>query len=293
MAAATAHSEMPPERSTGLHRSGNEKFYTRDVIAKECVADLAQVVMIDPDTDLLLEPSAGSGAFLPHLEPLANCLIAIDIEPECNDVIKQDFLAWDVSELTLPESGKVITVGNPPFGRQSSLALKFIKHAAKFSQYVAFILPKSFMKQSMQERVPLGLHLIHQRELDMNAFTINDQPHFVPCVFQIWERREHAPRVRTPPPQPNLFAFASQHTPHHFAVRRVGVNAGTITPYPASQQCNSQTHYFIHLLQTTHIPNTISNLERCQFVESENTVGIKSISKREVVAEYESVLCSI
>ena len=291
--AAAAQNEEPLKSTTGLHRSGNEKFYTRDVIAKECVADLARVVMIDPDTDLLLEPSAGSGVFLPHLEPLANCVIALDIEPDSKDVIRQDFLTWDGTSIVLPQGGKIITVGNPPFGRQSSLALKFIKHAAKFSQYIAFILPKSFMKQSMQERVPLGLHLIHQRELDMNAFTINDQPHFVPCVFQIWERREHAPRVRTLPPQPNLFSFASQDTPHHFAVRRVGVNAGTITPYPASQQCNSQTHYFIHLLLTSNISQTISNFQKCQFIESENTVGIKSISKREVVEVYDNCLKSL
>jgi len=291
--AAAAQNESPLPRTTGLRRSGNEKFYTRDVIAKECVADLVRIVHIDIDTDLLLEPSAGSGSFLPHLEPLANCVIALDIEPECSNVLREDFLTWDGSELKLPLGGKIITVGNPPFGRQSSLALKFIKHAAKFSQYIAFILPKSFMKQSMQDKVPLGLHLVHQRELDMNAFTINDQPHFVPCVFQIWERREHAPRVRTPPPQPNLFTFASQQTPHHFAVRRVGVNTGTITPYPASRECNIQTHYFIHLFQTTHIPNTISNLQNCQFLESANTVGIKSISKREIVEGYDSILKSL
>ena len=290
--AAAAQNESPLPRTTGLRRSGNEKFYTRDVIAKECVTDLARIVQIDPDTDLLLEPSAGSGSFIPYLEPLANCLIALDIEPDSRDILRQDFLTWDGTQIVLPQGGKMITVGNPPFGRQSSVALKFIKHAAKFSKYIAFILPKSFMKQSMQEKVPLGLHLVHQRELDMNAFTINDQPHFVPCVFQIWERREHAPRIRTPPPQPNLFAFANQQSPHHFAVRRVGVNAGTITPYPASQQCNTQTHYFIHLFQTTNISRTISNLQNCQFLESANTVGIKSISKREIVGEYDNLLSS-
>ena len=288
--AAAAQNESPSTQTTGLRRSGNEKFYTRDVIAKECVADLARIVQIDPDTDLLLEPSAGSGSFIPYLEPIANCVIALDIEPDSKDVLRQDFLTWDGTSIVLPQGGKIVTVGNPPFGRQSSLALKFIKHAAKFSQYIAFILPKSFMKLSMQEKVPLGLHLVHQRELDMNAFTINDQPHFVPCVFQIWERRAHAPRVRTPPPRSNLFAFASQSTPHHFAVRRVGVNAGTITPYPASQECNTQTHYFIHLLKTTNISQTISNLQMCQFIESENTVGIKSISKREIVGVYDNFL---
>lgn len=286
MAAASEHSSAP---TTGLRRGGNEKFYTRDVIAKQCVADLAKAVAIDGDRDLLLEPSAGSGAFLPHLEPLANCLIALDVEPESNDVLEQDFLEWDGSELRLPQGGKIITVGNPPFGRQSSLALRFIKHAAKFSACIAFILPKSFMKASMQARVPAEFHLVHQRELDLNAFTIAEQPHFVPCVFQVWVRRGYL-RPRPALQEPSRFAFTARESPHHFALRRVGVNAGTITPYPQSVECSTQTHYFIRLLQTRQVPDSIARLQRCEFEESHNTVGIKSISKREVVGYYEDVL---
>jgi hypothetical protein len=278
--------------STGLRRGGNEKFYTRDAIAQQCVADLVKVVTIDPDKDLLLEPSAGSGAFLPHLEQLANCLIALDIEPESNDVLRQDFLAWDGTELQLPRGGRIITVGNPPFGQQASLAFRFIKHAAKFSEFIAFILPRSFMKPSMQARVPLEFHLVHQRELDLNAFTIDDRPHYVPCVFQIWQRHTQL-RPRAVLQAPTRFTFTTREAPHHFALRRVGVNAGTITAYPGSGQCSCQTHYFICLLQTTNIPDIIRRLQVCEFKESQNTVGIKSISKREVVECYDNVLSNI
>ena len=284
-----AASERPSAPATGLRRSGNEKFYTRDAIAKQCVTDLVKVVTIDPDKDLLLEPSAGSGAFLPHLERLANCLIALDIEPDSDDVLKQDFLEWDGSELQLPQGGRIITVGNPPFGRQASLAFRFIKHAANFSACIAFILPRSFMKASMQARVPAKFHLVHQRELDLNAFTIADQPHFVPCVFQVWERRGYL-RPRSVLQEPSRFAFTARESPHHFALRRVGVNAGTITPYPRSAECSTQTHYFIRLLQTDNVPALIAQLRMCEFEESQNTVGIKSISKREVVGHYDTIL---
>ena len=286
MAAASKRSSAP---TTGLRRGGNEKFYTRDAIAKQCVADLVKVVTIDPDKDLLLEPSAGSGAFLPHLEQLANCLIALDIQPESNDVLRQDFLAWDGAELRLPHGGRIITVGNPPFGRQASLAFRFIKHAATFSEYIAFILPRSFMKPSMQARVPLEFHLVHQRELDLNAFTIDDRPHYVPCVFQIWQRHAQL-RPRAVLQAPTRFTFTTRESPHHFALRRVGVNAGTITPYPRSVECSTQTHYFIRLLQTRQVPDSIARLQRCEFEESQNTVGIKSISKREVVGHYDTIL---
>ena len=79
------------------------------------------------------------------------------------------------------------------------------------------------MKQSMQEKVPLNFHLIHQRELDVNAFLINNQTHYVPCVFQIWERREHL-RFKVARPQPKHFEFTTQQTAHNFSLRRVGVN---------------------------------------------------------------------
>ena len=44
-------------------------------------------------------------------------------------------------------------IGNPPFGRQSSLAKKFIKHICSCdkTKTIAFILPKSFKKDSLKK----------------------------------------------------------------------------------------------------------------------------------------------
>jgi hypothetical protein len=44
-------------------------------------------------------------------------------------------------------------IGNPPFGRQSSTAIKFIKKSCLFCNSLSFILPKSFKKDSLKNKV--------------------------------------------------------------------------------------------------------------------------------------------
>ena len=53
-----------------------------------------------------------------------------------------DFLDWDPTQ---ENTGcRWVAIGNPPFGLRGQLALKFINHAAKYCDYVAFILPQLF-----------------------------------------------------------------------------------------------------------------------------------------------------
>ena len=277
---------MPQE--TGLARQGLEKFYTLDPIAKKCVETLKLNVNIDPEVDIIIEPSAGSGAFLPYLTPLANNVIALDIEPDAPGIIRADFLEYSPPPLT-KEGGQVICVGNPPFGRQASLAVRFIQHAAEFADVIAFILPKSFLKASMQSRVPLTFRLAHQYELPQSSFSINNEPYFVPCIFQIWKRSQQK-RQRTQITNPQHFSFVTRDNEHDFAIRRVGVKAGAIVAAPQSTECSIQSHYFIKLNDEKDILLNIEKLRNIVFAESEHTVGIKSISKREVVDEFDRIL---
>lgn len=55
---------------------------------------------------------------------------------------------------------------------------------------LAFILPRSFMKPSMYGCIPLNFHLVKQVELPKNSFEVNKEEYDVPCVFQIWEKRD-------------------------------------------------------------------------------------------------------
>ena len=95
---------------------------------------------------------------------------------------KKDFLKLNTNFL---EKNKVLTIGNPPFGRQSSLAKKFIKKCSTFSEIIAFILPRSFKKESMYNQFPLSFHKILEIDIPKDSFTVDEKTHDVPCIFQI------------------------------------------------------------------------------------------------------------
>lgn len=112
-----------------------DKFYTKTEVAKECYNFLITHFPEVKDS-LFLEPSAGDGKFLPYLKNY----IALDIKPESDLITEQDFLTYITGEK------HYITIGNPPFGSRSKLAIDFFNKAASMSDIIAFIVPVSFMK---------------------------------------------------------------------------------------------------------------------------------------------------
>ena len=108
---------------TGLKRNHREKFYTKKTVAEKCVFFLQRQNIVNED-DILIEPSAGAGIFIPFMNTLSNNCFYYDIEPENNQITKKDFLELDFKNDT---NKPIHFIGNPPFGRQSSLARKFIR----------------------------------------------------------------------------------------------------------------------------------------------------------------------
>jgi hypothetical protein len=129
-----------------------------------------------------IEPSAGDGSFY-NVLPIYQ-RVGVDIEPKCEGVEKQDFLLWK------PKTENNICIGNPPFGLRGHLALKFINHASKFSDFVCFILPPLFDsngKGSCKSRVK-GMNLIHTETVDSNFHYPDGRTVVVNVVFQIWAK---------------------------------------------------------------------------------------------------------
>ena len=129
-----------------------------------------------------------------------------DLEPEHNEIIKQNYLTLDNPITTTTQ--RIHLIGNPPFGRQSSLAIQFIKKSAEYCDSISFILPKSFKKDSLQKHFPLSFHLIHVYDIPENSFIVDNQAHNVPCVFQIWTKKEF-PRVIAKKLVPRDFRFVT------------------------------------------------------------------------------------
>lgn len=283
-------------QDTGKFRKNErDQYYTQPTIAKACV-DIIRNVCRDVDSYQWIEPAAGNGVFLKAVGDLRitqSCL-GIDIEPASPDVVCADFLTW----LPNRTDAKIICFGNPPFGRQSSLARAFIKHASTFSELIAFILPRSFVKPSMTKAFPLSFHCIHSSDIPKHGFEVNGQSYDVPCVFQIWQKRE-TDRIVDPPILAKGFTYVKYGEPFDIACKRVGGLAGKCYPSSptAMNDFHREYHYFIKLDEKKDVNdvNIISKIIETMNTHTfpTNTVGPRSLSKGEINVVLNEIIISI
>ena len=244
-----------------------EKFYTKPKIAEECCKHINF-----NEFDLVIEPSAGDGSFIPFLPKEKSAFY--DIEPENDLIKKQDFLEL---ELEIDKNDKkILFIGNPPFGRQSNLAIKFINHAAKFADTIAFILPISFKKESMISRLDKYLWLQEVIDLDKKSFYYKDEEFDIPCSFFIFKKLDkERPELKKYTTED--FEFVKKEEAD-YSIRRCGFHAGDIEDLNVSEE----SHYFIKDKN-----NAIKILKSLNYPDALNTAGPKSISKQEIIKEYE------
>lgn len=271
--------------SSGLNRDGTEKFYTNTDTVKNCI-ELIKKVLDVQNNDLIIEPSAGNGQFIDEIKKLTNKYYFCDILPEHPEIAKADYFNIDYSYFQKLGLRKIHIIGNPPFGRQSTLALQFIKRSCIYADTISFILPKSFKKNSMKNKIPINFHLLFEEDIKDNSFLLDGKPFDVPCVFQIWEKKSDM-RVVKIVDEPYKFKFVKKTEKPHISFRRVGVNAGIIDTH--IDEKNVQSHYFIKFDDEKNIDEIVEALKSVKFTSS-NTVGPKSINKEEIIDEYNSIL---
>ena len=259
-------------QKTGKNRNIIDKFYTNPEVVKKYVKKFKNYVN---KNDLIIEPSAGCGVWLIPLKEYS--VNAFDIQPEGENIQQIDFLDVDLYAF----ESKLHFIGNPPFGRQSSLAKKFIKHITNCdkTETIAFILPKSFKKDSLKRVFPLNYHLEYEDDIIKDAFYANNKPYDVPCVFQIWVKKEYNRKVPIKL-EPKNFKFVKKDNNPDYALRRVGVNAGKLSLKVEDK--SEQSHYFIKLdNMNVDFMNKYSKI----IWKHNNTVGPRSINKQEFIKE--------
>lgn len=253
-----------------------DQFYTQRDIALECVNYLLDLVNVDKNT-IFLEPSAGEGSFLfPLIDKKLN-FIALDIEPKHHAIKEIDFLNYDYELL---KSKSVITLGNPPFGKNSSLAIKFFNKAAEFSDYIAMILPATFEKDSIKNRLSLNMTLIKSIKLSSELFSLDGKLVMVPTVFQIW-KKDTVLREKIVKKTKSDYLLFTTREKANIAIQRVGVAAGKVKR--EFSHVASASHYFISVDE-----KYLSILENIDWSKVKyNTAGNPSISKREIIELFE------
>ena len=125
---------------------------------------------------------------------------------------------------------------------------------------------------------------------------VNGKEYNVPCIFQIWEKREYD-RKALEKLEPKNYQFVKKNDNPDISFRRVGVYAGKIDTEIESK--SAQSHYFIKFdkeinCNTSDTSDTSDNtslseiLDKLKPIEfkTDNTVGPRSISKGEVIKEF-------
>lgn len=270
-----------PKQQTGLTRNTVDKYYTKPELTSKCISNFVKLINPHED-DCIIEPSAGDGAFISHIKSTTKNHLFYDLYPEHPEIIKQDYLILDCNDFNKVYR-KNHVIGNPPFGRQSTLAIKFIKKSAKYCDSISFILPKSFKKDSMKKHFPLCFHMILEEDVPKNSFMVDGREYDVPCVFQIWEKRD-VERVVPKPLVPTKFTFVKRDQKPDISFRRVGVYAGNVDKHYSDKSI--QSHYFIKFDDGVFTDELFDKLQKINYKKSDATVGPKSISKQELIKEF-------
>lgn len=253
-----------------------DKYYTKPIIAQQCTDIFRRSININKDKDIIIEPSAGNGAFIPYIQKICKHPIFLDISPEHQLIKKADYLKMNFSRY----KNKIYVLGNPPFGFKSSLAIKFIRKSCQFCDAFGFILPRSFANKYMQKSIPLNFHLIKSLKLPKNSFI----GYKVNSIFQVWKKKNYH-RKKPKKMIPEGYKFVTKHQHPHFAIRRVGHKSGNITLASISL-LSSNSHYFIRL-------NHLTDLRKIHAINPPskyNVTGQICISKQTIIKYINKML---
>ena len=256
--------------------NGLDQFYTNPKYAQHCYKITKEKVPNFKLYDLELEPSAGDGSFYKLLSSKKR--YGIDLDPQCDGVVKQDFFTYKPKSVFK----RIITIGNPPFGKNASLAIKFFNHAAEFSNVIAFVVPKSFKKVSVQNKLDLDFSLFYELNCPKNSFILNGNKHDVPCVFQIWVKSKTKRKKLILDMNNDIFKFVKKNENPDIAIKRVGGNTGTCTTDVVN--ATETTSTFIKLKNKTLKTKIVKYINNLDFGSvRDSTAGPRSLSKYEFV----------
>lgn len=257
-----------------------DKFYTSTDAVKQCLKQLDLSIY-----DCIIEPSAGNGSFLKELRKQTSNVFGYDIQPEAEEIINTDWFKLDKS--IFAEYKNILICGNPPFGQQNTLAIKFFNEASIFCDTIAFILPPSFRKQSIQSKLNPHFWLIKDIEITNNEFILpNSNKITVPCVFQVWEKRNEKRIVVATKEENKYFVFCKKEDAD-FRIQRVGGNAGKAD---VNLNYSVQSNYFVKNISSLPNSQLINIINSIEFTNITDTVGPKSLSKIELITQFNNYM---
>lgn len=262
-----------------------DQFYTKNDVAKKCFDKLAETILLE-NYDILLEPSAGTGSFFNLLDREKR--EGIDLDPKHIEVKKMNFFDY----MPVPKK-KYVVIGNPPFGKVSSLAVLFFNKAAEFADIIAFIIPRTFKRVSIQNKLNPYFELVSSEDLPTKPCCFEPKMD-AKCCFQIWKRTtekrnmviydkthkdfvflKHGPRDEKGQPTPATGA--------DFVMKAYGSNCGEIVDTGLDRLRPKSWHW---IKSNINVELLKQRFETLDYSMSEDTVRQNSIGQQEVISLY-------
>jgi len=262
-----------------------DQFYTKPEIAEKCFNTLKKFIDFK-NYDYIVEPSAGNGSFFKLIDERKR--IGFDLDPKWDGIVKMNYFDF------LPnDKYKYIVVGNPPFGKISSLAVKFFNKSAEYADVIAFIIPRTFKRVSIQNNLNLSFHLIYNEDLPVTPCSFEPKMSSK-CCFQIWKKQD-IPRKLTvydkTHPDFNFVKLGpkdknNQPTPPKgadFVIKAYGANCGTIIETNLNNLRPKSWHWMKANINPKQLKKRFKTLD---YSMSKDTVRQDSIGQRELIYLY-------
>jgi len=253
--------------------TGKEQYYTPKKVAE---AIFERIISKNPDLSksVFLEPAGGTGVFIEVAKSYGfDSVVSMDIEPKHPEVALGDFLKSDL------EIENAICITNPPFGRNNALSVPFFNKAAEYSDLIAFIVPKSWHKWSVLNRLDLNFHMVDSWDLhidyqDDRGFESHGVGNLKTCV-QVW-RRQEIPRTKVSVPDYGIIQKTT-HEEADVSLTIFGYGCGTVrTDFPRRK---NTTQMFLKLEH----PMALEALQSVDFSRFyNNTAYTEALSIKEI-----------
>ena len=274
-----------------------DKFYTIPSYSKKCIEKVEEIYGDYSQWHLVIEPSAGNGSFLQQIPTQRK--VGMDVEPEGENIMKQSF--FDYVPKGQSET-RILVIGNPPFGRVCSMAIKFFNHAADWADVIAFIVPRTFRKISVQNKLNTLFHLIYDEEIPTSPCHFNPKM-MAKCCFQVWEKKIQLRPLILLPTFHEHWQFlgfgpkdqVGQPTPPEgadFAIRAYGGKIGEVRKENLHLLRPKSWHWIKVNKEKIDKDTLINKLKCLEYSESLNTARQNSMGRAELVNLYSIFLNS-
>lgn len=250
-----------------------DMFFTRPEIAERFAAWVKSQPFFSEVTRII-DPAAGARALSRHFPGAQE----YDLHPWADTTTQADFL-----KVSLEYQPGTLVVMNPPFGQRSGLAVAFFNKAASIGDYVAQIVPRTFRRSSIQNRLDRDFRLVDEWVLPPRSFYLPAEgevrPYDVPAVAQIWARTDTPREKEVDQVEPRSFRFVRTPQEATFAFRRKGRRAGEVVTQDI-EATNPNSFYYIDGDPAPFQQADWSGYGR-------DMMGARSITKAEIVREID------